>query len=431
MRNSSLSIVLLSALLTGGCQRPNPPVAMLPDTPTAQRPETDSAVVFGHDQTPTANSAQEPSQSVQALQEMVEEQDRLFGVPPSLDRGSRAGTRPPLWTPPPPTTAPAAEPPAKQMAMRSPRRSFDKPPARPSQTPPAPSPASVRPAEPPEEPRRQDPIPPSPTKPPEPEKPGTAPQDPEYGNVAQNPGTSTATTDGDVLRRDLLKRVKDHPTDAAAHLNLQMFFFLREEAVPQIEMLTPLPKEQREIIVTLMNGLVNFRHMTQTDPNALPSRIVGPLLKMSDLLREQTEMSIPTMQLCQSIVGLGTYEPRSLTFQAGQIHKTYIYCEVENFSSRLNDKGLWETRLTMETVLYDSNGDAVHKGKDVVEPDLCRQRRRDFYVVKELHLPATLAPSRYILKVTIVDEQVKRIAENSLQIMMMANNPLSSPAPGR
>jgi hypothetical protein len=59
----------------------------------------------------------------------------------------------------------------------------------------------------------------------------------------------------------------------------------------------------------------------------------------------------------------------------------------------------------MEAVLYTETGVAILKGKDEVPTDSSRNRRRDFFVVKRLKLPRSLGASKYILKVTIVDEQ--------------------------
>ena len=57
-----------------------------------------------------------------------------------------------------------------------------------------------------------------------------------------------------------------------------------------------------------------------------------------------------------------------------------------------------------------------------VPVDLSRNRRHDFYVYKKLTLPRTLGPGRYVLKVTIVDQQSQRVAENSMTVNLMGSS---------
>lgn len=248
-------------------------------------------------------------------------------------------------------------------------------------------------------------------------KPTTQPAN--TANIHRNLST-TVTSDADVMLRSLTDRLQRQPTDPAAHLQLQLYKLLRNEQVPQLDAMASLPSDDREMVSTLLDAVSGYIDGVQREPGALPSKKVAPVLAAADRLREQVELTIPTIALCRRVQAFGNYEPMPLTFRAGVEHEAIIYCEVENFSSRLNDKGLWETKLSMEAVLYNSAGDAIMKGKDLVPTDLCRNRRKDFFVGKPLKLPATLAASRYILKVTIVDVQGNRVAENSLNIMMMA-----------
>jgi hypothetical protein len=234
------------------------------------------------------------------------------------------------------------------------------------------------------------------------------------------PVSAVATGAGDVLARDVLQRLKDHPDDLTAHLHRQLLGMIKDEQVPLPAAIAALPQEDRDLLSVLLDGLANFKSGVQQDPTQLPSRKVKPLLEMADRLRALAELTIPTMVLCQRVDGFGMYTPMPTTFKAGLDHETLIYCEIENFSSRRNDQDRWETKLSMEAVLYTDSGQMIMTGKDDVSADLSRNRRRDFFVVKKLKLPRSLGPSRYILKVTIVDEQAKRVAENSVPIMMMA-----------
>jgi hypothetical protein len=235
--------------------------------------------------------------------------------------------------------------------------------------------------------------------------------------------TAAPSISSDALEQKLAQHTKDNPRDVAAHLDQQLLWFVRDEPVPQLAAYAPLPNEDRELVSTILDGLSNFRSGIRSDQNMLLSKKIRPMLEMSDRLRSQAELAIPTITLCKRVDGFGVYEPIDPPrFPAGKEHTVIVYCEVENFSSQLNDKKQWETRLSQEVALYFDTeaGMEVWRDKRKSIVDQSRNRRHDFFVVKMFKLPANLTIGRYLLKVSIVDEQVRRIAEATLPVLIVA-----------
>ena len=145
-------------------------------------------------------------------------------------------------------------------------------------------------------------------------------------------------------------------------------------------------------------------------------------IELGNRLRAQSELTIPTLALCKKVMTFGVYDPIEPEFAAGRVQKAIVYCEVENFASQLNDKKLWETRLSQEVALFFDTeaGMEVWRDKPKTIVDQSRNRRRDFFVVKMFKIPANLTIGRYLLKVSIVDDQVKRIAEATLPVLVVA-----------
>jgi hypothetical protein len=153
----------------------------------------------------------------------------------------------------------------------------------------------------------------------------------------------------------------------------------------------------------------------------LLSRKIRPLLEMADRLRGEADLTIPTIALCTAVRTFGEYDPiNPPRFAANKAHDVILYCEVENFSSQLDDKQFWLTKLTKDAVLYTENGMPVWSDKSETITDAARRRRHDFFIVKRLRLPANLAVGRYLMKVTIRDDQVNRVAEVTLPIIIAA-----------
>ncbi len=237
---------------------------------------------------------------------------------------------------------------------------------------------------------------------------------------AQASPAESSTSD---FQRKLRSRVNDHPRDIAAQLDYQLMQFIHDRPVPDMRAMASLPQEDRELLTALLDGLSNFRAGVRADNNTLLSRKIAPLLDLADRLRAQSDLTIPTIALCKRVDGFGVYEPIDpARFGAGREHPVIIYSEVANFDSHRNDKQMWETKLTISQVLYTESGLAVWPAKQDVKTitDLSRNRRHDFFLVKVIRLPASLTIGRYLLKVTITDQQANRVAEATLPIVITA-----------
>jgi hypothetical protein len=90
-------------------------------------------------------------------------------------------------------------------------------------------------------------------------------------HVAQ--ATAPASSDG--LANRVAQRLRDNPGDLAAHLDHQLMRFLMDEQVPDLNTLSSLPAEDRELLTALMDGLSNFRSGVRTDQNMLLSKRSG------------------------------------------------------------------------------------------------------------------------------------------------------------
>ena len=224
----------------------------------------------------------------------------------------------------------------------------------------------------------------------------------------------------DSLEQKVHQRATENPRDLAAQIDDQLLMFVQNRPVPQLEGLSSLAAEDQEILSATLDALSNLRNLLRSDSGALESRKVRPLLDLADRLRAEGELTIPTLALCSRVDGFGVYEPMDAGhFKAGREQQAILYCEIDNFASKQDEKRLWTTRLQEQITLYTESGvRAWGEDKPRETRDESRNKRRDFFLVKMVTLPATLAPGRYILKVTIVDEQAQRIAEGTLPVQV-------------
>ena len=238
--------------------------------------------------------------------------------------------------------------------------------------------------------------------------------------TTRTPAPSPAA-DGLGLR--FAQRARDYPSDLAAQTDDQMLRFLGDEPVPNLAAISGLAAEDRELLSALMDSLTNFRTQLRGDNNMLFSKKIRPLIELADRLHAQAELSVPTVALCTNVAAFGVYDPMEpARFVAGKPDRyALVYCEVENFLSQLNEKKLYETRLTEDIVLYnEASGALMWSDKRSVYIDQSRTRRHDFFMVKRIAIPARLNIDRYLLKVTVEDQQAKHIAENTIPVEIVA-----------
>jgi hypothetical protein len=238
--------------------------------------------------------------------------------------------------------------------------------------------------------------------------------------ITATPLKTNALAAGD-LEMSLNNNLRDHAKDAWAHLDYQLLQFVKDKPTPQLDAMARLAAEDRELLTAVMDALTNLRNGLRADGNMLMSRKVRPLLDLADRVRAQADLVIPTLALCTKVDGFGVYEPIDpARFTAMKEHPVIVYCEVENFASHLNAKKQWETKLSQEVVLYTESGLPVWQDKTESIPDLARNRRHDFFVVKKTKFPANITIGRYLLKVTIVDQQANRVAEATVPVQFVA-----------
>lgn len=131
---------------------------------------------------------------------------------------------------------------------------------------------------------------------------------------------------------------------------------------------------------------------------------------------------IGQIELCRNVSGYGVYDPfESNTFLAGIEQPLILYVELENFNS-LYDGQQYRVRLSQEVALYtDADGLRVwHLPREEIV-DVSRKKRRDFFTVQLLQLPARLGVGKYRLKVRIHDINARSFDEMTVPINLVAS----------
>ena len=127
-------------------------------------------------------------------------------------------------------------------------------------------------------------------------------------------------------------------------------------------------------------------------------------------------LQIEALRLCRRVDSYGVYEPFATTrFLAGQKNRVLAYVELENFKHEPLEDGRYEVRLEQSVELFDATGETtVWRQGPVQLVDVSRNKRRDFFIVYPIDLPARLPAGGYRLKVRIADKHTGSLCEQTL-----------------
>lgn len=193
--------------------------------------------------------------------------------------------------------------------------------------------------------------------------------------------------------------------------------------------LAGLSPADRRVAEVLVGGLDNYRRSLRLGGGEAG---LASLVELADRIRELAPLSVRKLSLASRVDGYGDYDPLPAILPAGRESSVVVYSEIAGFASRIGDRGQWETRLTQDIELINSQDEIAwsERGKAVV--DNWPSHRRAFYIARVVRLPARLAAGRYTLRVTVADRLADRRASAVLPLTLVMPTPPSAgndPAP--
>ncbi|MEM9065926.1 MAG: hypothetical protein AAGB51_10600 [Planctomycetota bacterium] len=126
---------------------------------------------------------------------------------------------------------------------------------------------------------------------------------------------------------------------------------------------------------------------------------------LAEALEGAGGFEITDAQLCTRVDGFGSYRPFDKnTFLAGRSQPAIVYTELDAFGHEQHADGWFEVRLSQSLELRHQADDllAWRRPAETIS-DRSMRRVRDFYLINQIELPASLTVGRYRLKVITRD----------------------------
>jgi|GEM_PF-2197478 len=248
--------------------------------------------------------------------------------------------------------------------------------------------------------------------------------------AASVPPVATATTaassetktpsDANSLSREalfdaLVQRIEDSKDpDQAKAMMLAAISIAGNKDQLDPELLDRLDPRTRENVVRFHQMLaVAFDELAGDSSKTLDRQ---DMIDKLDKVFGAQPLEIAALELCRRVDSFGVYEPFATTnFLAGRQNRVLVYVELENFMHEPQHDGSYEVRLEQSVELYDATGEATVWRQGPVElVDVSRNKRRDFFIVYPIDLPARLPAGAYRLKVRVADKHTGSICEQTL-----------------
>lgn len=152
------------------------------------------------------------------------------------------------------------------------------------------------------------------------------------------------------------------------------------------------------------------------DPGALGGPPRGAEIRAAVLALEgEAPLEVSDLRVCRKVHGFGNYEPlEASACKAGQ--SLIIYCEMSGLHySPVGEQ--FHSRLSSRVELVPANGgEPVWAQALGLAEDVCRHRRRDYYVNYRIVLAETIPPGVYELRLVQKDEVAGRSTAASIPL---------------
>ncbi|MDY0165933.1 MAG: hypothetical protein RBS80_05270 [Thermoguttaceae bacterium] len=212
---------------------------------------------------------------------------------------------------------------------------------------------------------------------------------------------------------------KSSGTGAEEQVRLRMLHLAKGQYDDAVRAMADLSASEQEFWSTQFHGLRTLLDDSR-NPDA-PGRTAEAkqvLAEAASQLGELAPLVVRNLAFCTRVHSYGCFEPfASYEFQPEQ--RVLLYAEVDNFTSESTARG-YHTSLKSSYQLFDARGQRVADEELAMTEELCQNRRRDFFIVYDFHLPQRIFPGKHTLRLTIEDLKGKKIGDSCIDLEIIA-----------
>ena len=200
-------------------------------------------------------------------------------------------------------------------------------------------------------------------------------------------------------------------------LTLRMLYASLRKPEEAMKPITGLSDDENEYYRNQMLALIEA-----SNPDAMPVRsrhlslVMDSQRKATGFLAAASNLEVRNIAFCTDVerYGVVTKFPK---YQFKPDEEVLLYCEVENVSA-LPVKDGFESQLQGSYEILDLNGNRIVEQTLPMEPDVCQNVRRDYYMVYRIFMPQQISPGNYKLRLTIEDLKARKYGQSTLDLQI-------------
>lgn len=283
------------------------------------------------------------------------------------------------------------------------------------------------------------PAPPPPSEPVNatatPAAPSPAPDDGATGAglaalAAESAAPGPAPAEGDSGVRELAERLRGEIATGTSPLDPALRLAALESAYPALgsSFDDPFGAVRRALSPAEFETVSAVRKILGRAPAGATPQDVGEALRVAqEQMSASMALRLPRVVLCSRVRGFGNFTPiKDATFRAGRPARAALYIEIEGFTHKDQPPGedgsaRWSVEVSRELTLMSGSLVVWRRAPESVK-EVGYNKRRDFFLVEEITLPATLGAGMFELKVTVRDEAspAGAVAEKIIPVRLVA-----------
>ncbi len=217
----------------------------------------------------------------------------------------------------------------------------------------------------------------------------------------------------------LEKQVKETPASddnlrISQEVTLRMLYVSQRRLEDAVRPIDILSENEQEFFRHQMHALYEA-----SNPEAMPVRsrhwsiVMNSQREATNHLAAASNLEVKSVAFCTEVerYGVITKFPK-YQFQPDQ--ELLLYCEIENVAANKVKGQGYESQLQGSYEIIDSQGRKVADQLLPMEPEICQNHRRDYFIVYKIFMPQQIAAGNYQLRLTVEDMKAHKFGQSQL-----------------
>jgi hypothetical protein len=220
----------------------------------------------------------------------------------------------------------------------------------------------------------------------------------------------------------LEKQLLDTPTTdeslrRSQEITLRMLYVTQRRLEDAARPIDSMSESEQEYIRHQMLALHEA-----SNPDAMPVRsrhwslVMNSQREATNHLAAASNIEVKSLAFCTEVerYGVITKFPK---YQFRADEEVLLYCEIENVAAEKVRNG-YETQLQGSYEIIDSQGRKVADQLLPMEPEVCQNHRRDYFIVYKIYMPQQIASGSYQMKLTIEDLKGRKFGQSQIEFQI-------------